>query len=202
MEAAWKKDVMAFYKERIANRYPFNKTADKEVALADFTEFFGVGGRLDEYIVNYLKPFVDTNGVKWQWRKVNDRDSLNIPDAVLVQLQRASIISKMFFVNKKLEVSLSVEPLSTSAVEAPVLLNWPADAEKLQRIFPQLDVKGSWAVFKLLDKGRLEHLTGPGHFEWILTVNGKPVHYEILMARAMNPLIGGIVDQFRLPEGL
>jgi type VI secretion system protein ImpL len=229
LNVTWKKEVAAFYSERIQNRYPLNKTTTQDIALADFTEFFGADGRLNKYFETHLKQFVDTSTPRWQWRQLDGQDILKVSDDFLLQLQRAAMIRKMYFSDKKkLVVPLKIQPLSVGPNikeallqigtkkmdltprpgQVLTVLSWP-DAEKIQLTLqdmqnqdPRVTTIGPWALFRLIDKGRLQHLSGPSHFEWSLDVNGQTVQYEIFVDRAINPLIAGIVDQFKLPEVL
>ncbi|MFU8797886.1 MAG: type VI secretion IcmF C-terminal domain-containing protein, partial [Gammaproteobacteria bacterium] len=188
LNVSWKKDVITFYNERMAHRYPLVKTAKKEISPAEFAEFFGINGRLNTYFETHLKPFVDTSVPRWRWRS----NPLKIPDELLLQFQRAAMIRKMYFnTNQKLDVAVQIQP-------GNLMLKWPADTAQLG----PLSASGPWALFRLIDKGQLQHLSGPHHFEWRTTINGQPMRYELSTAQAINPLIAGIVDTFELPEQL
>jgi type VI secretion system protein ImpL len=233
LNTTWKKEISVFYSQQLQNRYPLNKTGDKlsekNIALSDFTEFFSKDGRLNKYVETHLKPFIDTSTPRWQWRQLDGKAILNISDDVLLQLQRAAVIRKMYFNEKeKLAVPLKIQPVSVGPQIKEVILqmgskkmdltprpgqlstvlSWPEGekaqltSQDIQNRDTKLDTAGPWAFFRLLDKGQLQHLSGPNHFEWSVEINGQTAQYEIMADKAINPLIIGIVDQFQLPEVL
>lgn len=96
IDAAWKSEVLPTCRAALDNRYPVFKDSDAEIALDDFGRLFAPGGKIDGFFATYLKPFVDTSRIPWKWQKV-DNVSLGIPDSVLVQFQRASVIRDSLF---------------------------------------------------------------------------------------------------------
>lgn len=175
LQADWKQNVSAFYTNHIAGHYPVDKSSAKDISFENFTEFFGPKGRLHTYFMTQLKPLVDTNQAKWQWRSF-DGKPLPFAEEVLLQLQRASVIQKMYFNRDgKLEVSFSMNGERMA---------WPN--------------KDGWSWFRWVDKGTLEQTSDTRHF--VLMQSEKK--YEIVADNFINPFIAGIVDQFQCPEKL
>ncbi|MEI8630937.1 hypothetical protein P4S72_00110 [Vibrio sp. PP-XX7] len=97
------------YEEKLANRYPFNPTSNKDASLADFESFFAPNGIFDSFYQNQLKIFIDEKSV------LADTDGTSqgvVKPEVLEQINQARHIQEAFF-NRKgiLDVSFSVEPL-------------------------------------------------------------------------------------------
>ena len=61
-------DVTQTCQDKIASRYPFAKSADREVDLNDFAHMFGPKGLIDQFVGVYVLASVDTSGPQWKWR--------------------------------------------------------------------------------------------------------------------------------------
>lgn len=98
IDISWQTQVIKPYESDIAHRYPFSLSANTEVDVNKFTQFFSNSGALMSYYNNVLSPFVDTTGVNWQWRQVNN-EKIPLSSDVLKSLQQAMHINKTFFPN-------------------------------------------------------------------------------------------------------
>ncbi len=88
----WRSNVYADYQQAIAGKYPFERTADSDVALMDFANFFGYGGTLDQFFNENLKDHVNTS--RSPWRLTGD---VGIKQGSLRLFEEARRIREAFF---------------------------------------------------------------------------------------------------------
>ncbi|WP_426357570.1 type VI secretion system membrane subunit TssM [Pseudocolwellia sp. HL-MZ19] len=92
LNGIWQSSVVAEYKRAISRRYPFSRSATREVRINDFTRFFAYDGTLDKFWTKYLEVHVDTS--KKPWRFTQD---IGISTKVLKAFQEAQLIREAFF---------------------------------------------------------------------------------------------------------
>ncbi|HEX22083.1 MAG TPA: type VI secretion system membrane subunit TssM, partial [Chromatiales bacterium] len=103
INTVWRSSVLREYRASIENRYPIFLKGQQQTALADFGNFFGGSGSIDNFTKTYLAPFVDTR--RWRLRVVDER-SLGLSNKALSQLKRAARIKEMFFQDGGNQVSV------------------------------------------------------------------------------------------------
>jgi type VI secretion system protein ImpL len=129
----------------IANRYPFTKRSDRDVALADFGRLFSPNGIIDKFFQQNLTRLVDQSGRVWSWRQDQPLARTLSPET-LREFRRATQIRDGFFSTggNLPSISLNVMPPAVSdpntvtrlevngaAVESkmgtrnPVAIQWP-----------------------------------------------------------------------------
>lgn len=94
LEAEWSKTVVTPFMNQMADRYPFNPEASKEVALSDMERFFGPNGTLDSFYKNNLKVFIDGNG------SLDSEGNSLIRPEILTALEQAAKIRSTFLPRK------------------------------------------------------------------------------------------------------
>ena len=82
--------------QTVTNRYPFVRSSDQEVPLADFAKLFSPNGVMDKFFTQYLAPYADTSKSDWAWRKESPVGRSFSPDT-LKQFQNAAYIRDAFF---------------------------------------------------------------------------------------------------------
>ncbi len=105
-------EVYPFYKNKLANKYPFNPKATTDVALSDFEEFFRTDGILDRFQSEYVNPFVNLNpvGRGYQVKRI-DGAAMSIDPKLIESLFVARDIRRMFFARgDMLGTSLYIKP--------------------------------------------------------------------------------------------
>ncbi len=105
-------EVYPFYKNKLANKYPFNPRGSSDVALSDFEEFFRTGGVLDRFQSEYVNPFVNLNpvGRGYQMKRI-DGTAMAIDPKLIESLFVARDIRRMFFARgDMLGTSLYIKP--------------------------------------------------------------------------------------------
>lgn len=227
----WMKNVLPEYQKNLLNNYPLFKDAQNSVTIENFTNFFGPNGTIDRYFTTYLKPFVDTNRVYWEWKQLYGKH-LNISQDSLEIFIRAALIQKMFFPNdaKTINIQFTLTPKEISPKTKDFILNLEGQAISYKsnhhkpshlvwRALPfgniSLDfidninkhqiyniVNSPWAWLKLLDKYNLHTLNNSQHYELIFDLNGNAVKYSLTAEQPINPFIPGILSNFRCFEKL
>jgi type VI secretion system protein ImpL len=91
LEVRWHDDVYRVFREKLADRYPFNPNSNKDASLTDFEEFFAPNGILDSFYQNQLKIFIDEKV------GLSDSDSGQsvVKAEVLEQIERARQIQEI-----------------------------------------------------------------------------------------------------------
>lgn len=181
----WRTQIYQPYMRGLAGRYPLKRTAQDELALFDFTEFFKPEGTVDKFYLSHIKPFVNTRGSVWKSRVV-DKYSLGLSRTTLSQLKKAQSIKNIFFrANPTLpslsfqlkphkmdktdsRFTLEVGPKSIAYSHGPKFwktVKWVGDDEhnRVRLIFEDLDERehskdyqGPWAWFRLQDHSVLK----------------------------------------------
>ena len=82
--------------QTVTNRYPFVRSSNQEVPLADFAKVFSPNGIMDKFFAQYLAPYADTSRPEWVWRKESPVGRSFSPDT-LKQFQNAAYIRDAFF---------------------------------------------------------------------------------------------------------
>ncbi|HUO54911.1 MAG TPA: type VI secretion system membrane subunit TssM [Rhodoblastus sp.] len=80
----------------IPGRYPFERTARAEIALADFGRLFMPNGVFDGFFQQYLLKYADTARKPWVWRH-DSALARSLSATTLAQFQRAAAIRDAFF---------------------------------------------------------------------------------------------------------
>ncbi|KDM90348.1 type VI secretion system membrane subunit TssM [Photobacterium galatheae] len=116
----WDEQVYQFYVAAIEGRFPFALQGRGEVNLNDFALFFKPQGRVEQFVDQFLKPFVYWDNGVLKLHEV-DGETLPISSNSRQQLQRAQKLSKTFFgptgQELALKLSLKASSMSTDVTE-------------------------------------------------------------------------------------
>jgi type VI protein secretion system component VasK len=224
----WQQTVMRDYQYTIARRYPFDATQTQEVAIPDFDRFFSRHGVLNNFVEQYLKPFIDTSQPQWQLKELNNY-VLPISADMINELIRANVISNMFFAEQsetsKIEFSLqklTLDPVvsnlqliignsklsDTQDSENLTHFQWPQANAKLtlnsiEGKHYELEELGPWAFFKMLQKVNvLVDEQDSSNLQILFEVNGNSGRYALKTQNQINPFIPGILNGFVLNESI
>ncbi len=105
MNQIWQQTIWTPYSNQMANHYPFEMNSNNDMSLASFTNFFAPNGLFDQFFMNYVQPFVDTNTKHWQMIALNGA-VLNMKPTTLHDFQRIHFLRKLFFPNNDQHVFL------------------------------------------------------------------------------------------------
>ena len=146
------------------NRYPFMRTSDRDVPLADFAKLFAPNGVFDRFFTQTLASRTDRSRPVWAWR-VEDQVARGLSVATLREFQRAAEIRDTFFstggtmpsvafavtplsltgdaAQAKLDVNGSVV-LTQAGVNTPATVQWPGPATPGRTV---LQIEGTPSFF-------------------------------------------------------
>lgn len=220
--------VGQFCRLAIDGRYPFDRNSSRDVTRGDFARLFGPGGRMDDFFQKNLAPYVDTSTRPWTFKSVQEH-SLGGPGN-LAQFERAATIREVFFggggsmqlVFKPLEMDpaisqfiLDVDGQLVKYAHGPQVLHsvqWPGSKGGLSariQISPpgpsgtsSQNTEGSWALYRLFDKARVESLGAPEKFKVTFNIDGRQASFEVTASSVQNPFRLRELAEFRCPGGL
>lgn len=231
MDTSWKEEVSAPYNDIIAHRYPFEASAKEEVALKQFTHFFGNPGIITRFYTQFLAPFVDTSSAEWRWKKL-DNTKLPFTDDSLRAIQQAIRIHHAFFPNgdNQLLVKFNLQPYQFGKGIKQVALNINnsqlTDLASKMRAAHELTWPGRYdyrmsSLDITLNNDAMVHSDFPGTWGWLkliaqsyespisqkeilvnFTQKDSPVKYTLSTNGQFNPLITLNLYHFKLPDQL
>ncbi|KVF18579.1 type VI secretion system membrane subunit TssM [Burkholderia cepacia] len=228
LEKRWDADVYGFYRERLANRYPFNPSSREEASLDDFTAFFGPQGHLQQFRDKYLNLFIEDNLEALYSERLG---GYLVRNDVLTQLEAADRIRDAFFNSRgQLGVQFFVEPLGLAAnkrssslsVEGQLITYNHGPTTSTAVIWPNtlapsnesrmtlgnaggsssgLIYRGPWSLYRLLSQARLTGATATSVDLSFAAADGG-MRYRISTEKANNPFTQPLFKGFALPRTL
>lgn len=231
VDRMWQEQVWDVYQQNFVEHFPFTTNVDApETNLAKFNQFFAPGGLLDSYFIHYLKPFIDTSSVNWQLTEF-DNQRLPLAKHTLKTLQQAAIIQRMFYPQQQATpiVKLSITPLAIDAriqdlqlIINDKTLHYPDNVESIDLLWPAAnqneqvkltykdkhgehlvsDFKGSWSLFRFLQKGTLIPSSDPKQMVIAFNSDDNLLQFELNAQEPINPLHNDLLANFTLPEML
>jgi len=151
LNTQWKTNISSFCQGKLQGRYPLQHNSPKDIAIDDFSEFFGPNGRIEVFFKQNLASSIDRTGAIWRWRGTGPSP---ISDETLSQFQRADRIKKAFFPRGSQIpiISFTIKPIKIS--------------DNLSRV--TLDVDGTSLVY---ENGRAKPVAmkwpGPKHAGYV-----------------------------------
>jgi len=231
INARWQASVLPFCTQALDNRYPFNRRAQADVAMADFAKLFSPGGLIDGFFNENLAKYVDTRSRPWTWKRVNDVD-LGISPAVLVQMQYASEIRDAFFAAgptpavqfqitpkaldpKAKDVLLEIDGVQVayghrSGQPTPVAVTWPGSvglaritlSPKKRDAENTMSRDGPWAWFRLLDSAEVRRTNVSDRRRVNFRVGGRLALFELQSGSVINPFALPAMAKFNCPKSM
>ncbi|PCJ07737.1 MAG: type VI secretion system membrane subunit TssM [Rhodobacteraceae bacterium] len=231
INARWQASVLPFCTQALDNRYPFNRRARADVAMADFAKLFSPGGLIDGFFNENLAKYVDTRSRPWTWKRVNDVD-LGISPAVLVQMQYAAEIRDAFFAAgpvpavqfqitpkaldpKAKEVLLEIDGVQVayshrSGQPTPVAVTWPGSvglaritlSPKKRDNENTMSRDGPWAWFRLLDSAEVRRTNVSDRRRVNFRIGGRLALFELQSGSVINPFALPAMAKFSCPKSM
>ena len=226
------KSLTAWCKQVVDKRYPFDPSAGAEVPPRDFDTLFAPNGRLDSFFQKNLAADVDTSVHPWAYKRVDGGEApanaAGLADFERAATIRAvffaagSATSALTLSFKPVEMdpsilqfTLDIDGQLISYAHGPELaipVQWPA-AHGASHVSVQLtpapgsDVgplsyDGPWALFRMLDRMKIEPTAQPERFFATFDIEGRQVRLEVAAGSVQNPFGLAELRAFRCPEGL
>ena len=228
LERRWDRDVHRFYRERLADRYPFNPGSRQEASLEDFAAFFGPQGRLQKFREQYLNLFLEENLEALYSKRLG---GYLVSAEVQKRLASADRIRDAFFNSRGLlGVQFYIEPLglapnkrsSSLSVEGQLVTYNHGPTTSTALIWPNtlapnnesrmtlvnasgsssgLVYRGPWSLYRLLSQARLNGSTGTS-VDISFSAPDGGMRYRISTEKADNPFTQPLFKGFALPRAL
>lgn len=223
--------VGTFCQQVITGRYPFTRSATRDVTLDDFAKVFSVGGMMDDFFRSTLQPMVDISTNPWSFKRGIDGAPAGGSTA-LAAFQRAATIRDVFFraSGSGTGMRLDVKPLEMDASitqlvldvggdslryqhgpQTPKTFTWPT-GRGVNQIRLQITItngensgfttEGPWAMHRLFDKAQITPGNAPEKFFATFSVDGRPIKFEVTASSALNPFRLRAIEEFQCPRDL
>ena len=224
-------EVAADCARSTAGRYPLARTGTDEISREDFAKTFAAGGLLDGFFQRNLAPYVDTSVRSWSyWRSDGTRGEPG--ESLLQFQRGQSIRQAFFHDGgRTLGASLEFRLLELDPAAKAFTLDvdgqslrftrdqmnaqraqYPGEAGAQRRVRLQMTstrgnasdfvFDGPWALFRLLDRVRVEPGTTPDRLQLTFDVEGRKARLEVRSETPVNPLSRQDLEQFECPRRL
>ncbi|WP_315760679.1 type VI secretion system membrane subunit TssM [Sphingomonas sp. Y38-1Y] len=218
-------------REVAQEHYPFFGAAQTDAATVDVLRVFGMGGTIDSFVQQRLKPMMETEGPVWRWR-ADDPVAAALSPASPEELAKAAQIRDLLVGGLPIKVALAKLGSGVGAVEiasggttyrfdavgAPARpLLWSVSGglpEASVTLFPvgaaatgapaplrKIEAEGPWALFKLMDQAQKEN-AGERAIKATFGEGAASVTFLIGLPSDRNPFSRGGIWSFRCPVAL
>ena len=178
------------------------------------------------HLHRHLAPHVDTASRPWSWRTAGQGTQ------TLQPFQQAHVIRETYFDQggRQLGTRLEFRLLDLDAgvtefaldVDGQALrfkpgardakaVHWPGPGQGrvVLRVVPAggsagpgFEFQGPWALFRLLDRVRVDPGATPDRVQLVFDVQGRKARFEVRSASPQNPLLRRELEQFQCPSRL
>ncbi len=220
-----------FCRRAILGRYPFTRSAARDVTTDDFARLFASGGTMDEFFRTQLQPMVDISTAPWSFKQGVDGSPVG-GSAALAAFQRAAAIRDVFFRagGNTPGIRLEIKPLDMDAAISQMVLDVDGDIVRYQH-GPQIPkaiswpgtrgtsqvrlqitaagaqntgivTEGPWALHRLFDRAHIVPGNSPERFTAIFTIDGRRLRMEVTTSSVLNPFRLKAMEEFECPNRL
>lgn len=220
-----------FCKRSILGRYPFTRSATRDVTADDFARLFSPGGAMDEFFRSNLQPMVDISGSSWTFKQGIDGTPVG-GSAALVSFQRAATIRDVYFRagGKVPSIRLEIKPIEMDASISQMVLDVDGEVLRYQH-GPQIPksvtwpgtrasgqvrlqitsagsentgmvTEGPWALHRLFDRAQVLPGNAPERFTAVFNVDGKKLRFEVTASSVLSPFRLKAMEEFECPNNL
>jgi len=207
----------------VGGRYPLDPASTTDAAPADFAHVFGPGGVYDSFFRDHLAQLVDTSRSPWRWRA----GAAAASTTMLRQFERVQGIRDVFFgggsQTPQVRFDLTADTLDPTVTAfrmtvdgqsfqyahgpvRTVSMQWPGASGQAAFEFdspggpiPGPAFQGPWALFRLLDRARVEALSG-SRYRATFTAGGKSMGVILGAASIRNPFGKNVAAGFRCTQ--
>ena len=224
--------VTEFCRRAIIGRYPLSSSSTRDVLPDDFGQFFGPGGLMDDFFQKRLAALVDTSARPWRYKPAAEGGPALTSAALAQFERAARIRDIFFRGGGRApSIRLDFKPVEMDATitqfildvdgqlvkyahgpVVPMAVQWPGPKGSNQvrvQISPPaligssgMAVDGPWALFRTLDKARLEAADAPERFFITFNIDNRQARFEVTANSVQHPIQLRELRQFSCPGGL
>ena len=225
---SWKQAVLPLCQRVTTNTYPFERRANADAGLAEFSDLFRPGGQMDAFFKANLEKLVDVSKSPWSF-KPGPGTELGISPAVLTQFENAALIRTAFFPSGQilgLSFQLTPEALDpkaegivldidgqtvgfvhTQGAPGTVAMQWPGSVGAARvKFLPQQSSSeseivrnGPWSLFRMLDVAEIRNTNAPDRKRVIFNLGGRIAIFQMQAGGAINPFNLKAISDFSCP---
>jgi len=229
IDQQWRAQVGTFCHAAIDGRYPFFPNGGNDVTPDDFVRLFASGGLLDAFFQTHLKPYVDTTATPWVWRPNVAPPGLSIAALRELERAERIREAFFSGPNKTIDVRFTLTPRAMDAgltrfvlADGAQTLDYAHDPPRATRFqWPDragtaaariefapasadgrhgFEMQGAWALFRLMDLGRIE-TRAADRFVLTFALDGRDVVLDLAASSVVNPFAAPALHAFRCPSG-
>ena len=226
-DRAYREQVVSYCRDVLSNRYPLDRGSSNDVAVEDFARFFGPGGRTERFFDQFLAPFVDRSSRPWRARAAGGAQlgisSATLRQLETAETIREAFFPGG---SAQPSVSFRLKPVKLDEAVRQVVLelgdqrltyrhgppreevmSWPPPGgSTVARIVftPVIEARpaglthdGPWALFRLVDQGKLGSGRTADKFNLSFVVEGFEAVFELEAASVNNPFHRDLLEGFR-----
>ncbi|HEX6708645.1 MAG TPA: type VI secretion system membrane subunit TssM [Albitalea sp.] len=212
---------------RVAGRYPLVRNSREEVSRDDFAKTFGAGGLIDGFFQRHLAAHTDTSGRSWTWRGADGGAETLQPFQRAHAIREAffrdggkRLALRLDFRLLELDPGVGEFTLDVdgqvlrfrAGSQAPQSVTWPGPGDASKVVLqitpasgaagPGYSFQGPWALFRLLDRVRIDPGPSPERSVLAFDVEGRKARFEVRSSEALNPAARQEMEQFQCPKRL
>lgn len=230
VNSQWKVMVYSPYTQGLQGRYPISGSAQEELAMFDFIEFFKPTGTLDAFYQEYVAPFINAKGNGGN--RVVDNYSMNFSSESLRRIRKGLSIKRILFQVDPSNPSVAVElkPLDMDEQDAKFSLEvgdqkigynhgpkfWKSlkwtgndDNKRIRLLFEDLSGRlhdktyaGPWSWFKMIDHANIQKTSRSNVYKLTFSVADHQIQYEARVKSINNALKQNFLSSFKCPASL
>jgi type VI secretion system protein ImpL len=205
------------------DRYPFVAASMNDAPVVDLLRVFGMGGPMESYTNQQLRPLMDTAGPVWRWRTDN-LIAAGFDPASAGQFQKAASIRDLLSAGLTLKVegegfggAVTAAEISSggqtyrfdSGQTGQRTMQWTASGLPEAKVTlyagsskqKEYAFEGPWALFRLMDSARKEN-AGPMAIKATFGDGASFVTLKMTLPSTDNPFSRGGPWSFRCPPKL
>ena len=227
LNQALREQIVDYCRDVLSNRYPLDRGSSNDVAIEDFARFFGPGGRTASFFDQFLAPYVDRSTRPWRARAAGGAQLGISQSTLRQLEAAETIREAFFpGGGARPSVNFRLKPVKLDEAVRQVVLelgeqrltyrhgppreaamSWPPPGgSSVARIVftpvvearpAGLTLDGPWALFRLVDQGRLGSGATADKFNLSFTVEGFEAVFELDAESVNNPFRRDLLEGFR-----
>lgn len=230
LNTLWVQDVYPQYANSIKHHFPVFSNATQDTSLKDFTDFFAPNATLDAFTTYYLNPFLNIEDSHWSWKTI-DGLKLPLPQSLITNLVRATLIQKMFYAHtntlpdatftlapigmtnntKRFTLNLTGQQLTLTKNERETAtFHWPAPNNNYVTIafkshrnhLKTSTFSGPWGWLRLLQHANIMATEDGQTYHLYFSISDFQASYALTADNIVNAYLPQVLNDFRLPSKL
>ena len=215
--------------QAVVPKFPFHLTARDDVPLDSFAELFGPNGRFDAFFTQFVRPFADTTPRDWKLREAASAQTPVTAEGLALFQRALTIRDTFFGgggPHPPPQVRFALRPVSldggvtgvsldfggitaswTPSESGAKVFDWPGPTHMLTVRMdftpagsgPDLQQTGSWALFRLLNQGKLDRVGGGESYTLTLRQGDRQARFDLSAGTSHSPFDFELLTGFKCP---